>query len=78
MIGGSTNMATYPSDFRTREVILTFLPNQFRQTASIEIVSDSVDEGQETFVLSLSLVSGAGQIHSPDNTAIVTIQDEPG
>ena len=76
--GAGDNGAVYPADYTTRESIVNFLPNQQQQLVRINVNRDSVDEGSEVFTLTLSKLSGPGELESDGNVATVTIQDQSG
>ena len=67
--------ATPGLDFAPVNGILTFLEGQILQTISIAITNDSVVEGDEDFIVSLSNPTG-GTVISGLSDVVVTIQDD--
>ena len=69
----SDGAATAGSDYTSTSGSLTFNPGDLTQTFTIPILSDSVDENNETFIVTLSSPSNAGLSSS---TATMTITDD--
>jgi hypothetical protein len=67
--------ATDPADYVGGSAVLTFPPGQTVVSAPIAIVADTVDEGDETFTVTLSDAIGAPV---GDPTGTVTILDDDG
>lgn len=67
-----------PEDYISTTEVVTFSPGVTNQTVSVQTVTDSVVEGDETFSASLSLAVANDRITLVDNTAIATIQDISG
>ncbi|XP_072027526.1 adhesion G-protein coupled receptor V1-like [Amphiura filiformis] len=68
--------ATYPEDYRQEEVLVEFAPGQDEATVSIGIVADDdIQEGDETFVMSLTVQSQFGTVDPDFDEATVTILD---
>ncbi|XP_072025407.1 uncharacterized protein [Amphiura filiformis] len=68
--------ATYPEDYRQEEVLVEFAPGQDEATVSIVIVADDdIQEGDETFVMSLTVQSQFGTVDPDYDEATVTILD---
>ncbi|XP_072051987.1 FRAS1-related extracellular matrix protein 2-like [Amphiura filiformis] len=72
--GIGNNAAIYPDDYTTQEAFITFLENQQSQVVTFNINADGNNEGAETFTLTLSKVSGFGDVSQA--VATVTIQDQ--
>ena len=69
----SDGAATAGGDYTSTSGSLTFNPGDLTQTFTIPILSDSVDENNETFTVTLSSPSNAGLSSS---TATMTITDD--
>ena len=68
--------ATQPADYRPRSGTLTFTVGQVSKTVSVPVRGDTAVEGDETFTLNLSSLSGAAL---GDGTGTATIRDDdPG
>lgn len=65
--------ATQPGDYSTGGGTLTFAPGVTRQTASVTVLGDTLDEANETFLVNLSSPVNAPII---DAQAIGTITDD--
>ena len=65
--------ATAGQDYTSKSGTLTFLPSETSQTVSISLLSDSIDEGNETFKLKLSNASSGSYIK--DSEGIGTIEN---
>ena len=61
-------------DFATSVDTLIFAPGETAKTFSIPIINDSIAEGNETFGVTLSNVTGGATLDSP-STATITIND---
>jgi hypothetical protein len=70
----SGDTATAGTDYTTVSGTLTFAPGETSKTITIPIINDNVYEGNETFAITLSNVTGGGVLVSPTTTT-VTIQD---
>ncbi len=64
--------ATAGQDYTSKSGILTFTAGEISKTVSVSMLSDSIDEGNETFTLKLSSPSGA---ILGDSTATGTIEN---
>ena len=66
-------------DYMATTEIVTFSPGMTSQTVSVQTVTDSLIEGDETFSASLSLAAAnSDRINLVDNIATTTIQDSSG
>ncbi|XP_072051438.1 extracellular matrix organizing protein FRAS1-like [Amphiura filiformis] len=66
--------ATYPEDYRQEEILVEFAPEQDEATVSIVIVADNdIQEGNETFIMSLTVQSQFGTVDPDYDEATVTI-----
>lgn len=63
-------------DYMATTEVVTFSPGMTNRTVSVQTVSDSLIEGDETFNASLSLVvANSGGVNLVDNIATATIQE---
>ena len=65
-------------DYQLVDTAIRFAPNQRRQTAIVDIVSDSLDEQREYFTLHLQIIDGSGKVDPVRKDAIVGIEDHSG
>ncbi len=68
----SDGTATQGDDYEAASGKLTFAPGETKKTVSVTVLDDSHDEGEETFTLTLSNLSG-GNTFLADATATGTI-----
>ena len=71
----SDGTATAGSDYTETSGTLTFAVGDTSKTVSVPVLDDSIDEGSETFTLTLSNVSGAN-VWLKDATATGTIEND--
>ncbi len=71
----SDGTATQPADYTSTSGTLTFNPGITEQTISVPIATDSIDETDETFTVTLSSPTNAAIL---DGTAVGTIVDDDG
>ncbi|MBX9579736.1 MAG: DUF4394 domain-containing protein [Gemmataceae bacterium] len=71
-----TGTATPPDDFGTVEATVTFADGETTKTITIPIVSDTLDETDETIILTLTAPTG-GAVLGERPTTTVTITDNP-
>ncbi len=69
---GSTN------DYRGTNGTLTFLPNVAFKTISIPIANDTIVDGNETFMVSLSNPQGGALLGSLTNTTVTILDNDKG
>ena len=72
--GPSPNAATAGEDYESTSGTLAFAPGETEGTVSVPVLDDGHDEGEETFVLTLSNPQG-GNAWLADATAIGTIEN---
>ena len=72
--GPPPNGATAGDDYEPRSGTLTFLAGETSKTVSVPVFADDHDEGEETFVLTLSNLRG-GNAWLKDATAVGTIEN---
>ena len=72
--GPSPNAATAGEDYEATSGTLAFAPGETEGTVSVPVLDDGHDEGEETFVLTLSNPRG-GNAWLADATAIGTIEN---
>ena len=72
--GPSPNAATAGEDYESTSGTLAFAPGETEGTVSVPVLDDGHDEGEETFVLTLSNPRG-GNAWLADATAIGTIEN---
>ena len=68
--------ATAGNDYTTAGGMLIFNPGETTKTISVNILSDNLPEGIETFQIDLSNISSNATIN--DGNAIITITDDDG
>ena len=68
----SDGTATQGNDYEAASGTLTFAPGETKKTVSVTVLDDSHNEGEETFTLTLSNLSG-GNVFLADATATGTI-----
>ena len=71
----SDGTATAGADYTATSGTLTFATGETGKTVSVPLLSDEVEEGAETFTLTLSNASG-GRAYLSDTTATGTIADD--
>ncbi len=69
--------ATAGSDYFATNGTLTFLPGEVSKTFKVGVIDDTLIEGDETVLLSLSNPTGQGSLLAP-NAAVLTIVDNDG
>ena len=67
--------ATFNSDYNTASGTVSFAPGQVTKTINVNVLADSLNEGNEVFYINLS---GATNASISDNQATVTITDDDG
>ena len=67
--------ATLNSDYNTASGTVSFAPGQVTKTINVNVLADSLNEGNEVFYINLS---GATNASISDNQATVTITDDDG
>ena len=72
--GTGSNAATEGSDYTETSGTLTFAPGETAKTVSVPVLDDGHDEGEETFLLTLSNPTG-GNAWLKDATAVGTIEN---
>ena len=72
--GTGPNAATEGSDYTETSGTLTFLAGETAKTVSVPVLDDGHDEGEETFLLTLSNPTG-GNAWLKDATAVGTIEN---
>ena len=72
--GTGSNAATEGSDYTETSGTLTFLAGETAKTVSVPVLDDGHDEGEETFLLTLSNPTG-GNAWLKDATAVGTIEN---
>ena len=75
--GTGNSAAIYPDDYTTQEALVTFHGDEQQKAAVFNINNDGEIEGAETFTLSMSKVSGFGEVLYP-SVVTVTIQEQNG
>lgn len=68
--------ATSPADFANSNQIVTFLPGETVKNVSIPIVSDAIDETNETVLLALADPSASAVLGSPSSAQLVIVDDD--
>ena len=72
----SDNTAVAGEDYNTAGGVLIFSPGEVSKTISVNILSDNIPEGIETFSIVLSNVSAGAMIS--DGSGTITITDDDG
>ena len=72
--GTGSNAAVAGEDYEETSGTLTFAPGDTEKTVSVTVLDDAVDEGEETFTLTLSNPQG-GDAYLKDSTATGTIEN---
>jgi hypothetical protein len=67
--------ATQPADYQSASGTLTFTPGDTSETVAVQVVGDTVDEVDETFLVNLVNPSGAG---IGDGQGVGTVTDDDG
>src|SRR5439155_900407 len=70
--------ATAGSDYTATSGTLTFTPGQTNKTVARAVNGDTVVQGDETFVVQLSGVSGKAGVGTNEGTATIVDDDRPG
>lgn len=68
--------ATAGNDFTATSSLVTFLPGETNKTVAIPIVNDNIDEGNESFSVTLTYVSGDGLVGTPGQATVTILNDD--
>jgi hypothetical protein len=69
-------MATEGVDFLRAAGVLTFAPGELTKTVTVKVIGDTLEEGPESFILSLLEVTGGAQLDVAGTGVISMINDD--